>query len=93
MTKPNSRSFHFDHMSKNLEKRILTTISNYDKTKVAKPRYSDSDKVCTAIVELSDPRRAISAASHVVIEKFFLERSVQNRFKFKFKRSKYELNR
>ena len=32
---------------------------------------SDSDKVYAAIVELSEPRRAIAAASYIVIEKFF----------------------
>ena len=32
---------------------------------------SDSDKVYAAIVELFRPRRAIAAASHIVIEKFF----------------------
>ena len=32
---------------------------------------SDSDKVYTAIIELSEPRRAIEAASHIVIVKFF----------------------
>ena len=31
----------------------------------------DSDKANAAIVELSEPRRAIAAASHIVIEKFF----------------------
>ena len=33
-------------------------------------KNSDSDKVYAAIVELSDPRKAISAASYIVIEKF-----------------------
>ena len=32
---------------------------------------SDSDKVYAAIVELSEPRRAIAADSHIDIEKFF----------------------
>ena len=35
------------------------------------PINRDSDKVNTAIVELSEPRRARAAASHIVIEKFF----------------------